>query len=337
MQNENIDYEKKKIDLNNLTSENIMSDLFSHCVSIYTHNYNVKLTKDPDKIEEWKNKLNIDMGDEALEIQEKMLDLSIDIIEEMSNLAIKKMNQNNILNLFEVYNENKEKKLCEIITSLKNNEKISTEQSIFFLKNITKYLKKNKKIEEIEEILKIFNTQEALKIDENHLSIIFNKKIKNYESILVKIKKIQMVLILYLICLYAKKNNLNLNRNKELTKQGMIENILYNNFTNTIPKIVITTLMDHAKLINGIFASKPLEKVETNNSLLLKIGDNLSNNTEKKIDSEDIIKLLFLTINDIEPEKSLFTAKDLSLLSSIFLSSSLLVNNLLLVTNPIRN
>lgn len=330
---ENILYESKKNTLLNSTTENMISEFFSNCTSIYLHNNKIQLTNDPNDIEKWKKNLNISMGREANEINEEMFDLSIKVIENINKFLLNKFKKpsffNGTMDFTESYNSKKEKNLLKIIEKLEQKETISETESIYFLHNVTKYLKKNKKINEIERILKILNNTEDFKVNENHLHVILNIELKTYQAIIKKIKNLQTILILYLICVYAKKNNFALNKNKQLiTKQTFIENILANDFIKIIPQIVIITLMNHGKLINGIFEAKGLQQLETDNSILLKIGDNLLKNTEKNIDSEDIIKLLFLIINNIESEKTTLTAQDLTGLASIFNSSSILITNL---------
>lgn len=334
---ENILYESKKNTLLNNTSENMISEFFSNCTSIYLHNNKIELTDDPNHIEQWKKNLNISMGREANEINEEMFDLSIGVIENINKFLLNKFEKpsffNGTMDFTGSYNSKKEEKLLKIIEKLEKKETLSVTDSLYFLHNVTKYLKKNKKIEEIERILKILNNTEDFKVNENHLHVIFNSQLKTYKAIVKKIKNLQTILILYLICVYAKKNNLSLDKNKQLTsKQSFIENILANDFIKIIPQVVIVTLMNHGKLINGIFEARGLQQLETDNSLLLKIGDNLLNSTEKNINSEDIIKLLFLIINNIESEKTMLTEKDLTGLASIFNSSSLLLTNLSLLT-----
>lgn len=345
LQKENENYNNEIKIIHNKTTGNIMAKLFSKCFELYLHNSEkITLNNDPSKIEEWKNHLNVNIGDKALETNNKMLDFSVEIIDNISSFLLKKnynissnifMNfinpsKEKILSIFNKFNEIAEMDEANRISAMKN---VADDDLIYFLKNISKYLKENKTMDNIEKILNIFNKLDKFKIDKDSLNIIFNKDLKNYNSIIKNLKQMQTILILYLICFYANKNNLALDKNRELTKKGIIEQIIYNNFMSTVPRVVITTLMNHGKLINNIFQSQGLEKIENDNSLLLKIGENLlNNNNEKSLNDEDIIKLILLTINNIEPENIIFNKDDLYGLSNVLNSTSILLTNITTLT-----
>jgi hypothetical protein len=170
-------------------------------------------------------------------------------------------------------------------------------------------------------------------------------------------KQNQLVLILYLICLYNEKNNLNLNTNQELTKKSILENVLYSNFTKTMPRIVISSLVNHAKLLNSFFCCTGLSELKLQNDLLIKIGDNLLQNTQsaapdkendkentnseiinnKNINTNDLSLLLISTIINIEPTKTFISQGELVKLGTLLFSSSILITNLSIIINPINS
>jgi hypothetical protein len=328
---------QEKINLQQENNKKLMSKFFSSCVSLYLHYNEIELPANPSHMKNWKNELNIKMGDHALKTNEEMKDFSIKIVELISDFKLKEINEDNFFTKhFNIINDLDENKFSSILEDLKNNKTVDDKNYVYFLYNVKKYLKKKNNIENIQIILKIFHDHHQYKIEKENLNIIFNNQLKTYSSILKKMKKNQVALILYLICLYTKKNNLLLNNNKQLNKESIVENILYDNFIKETPEIVISSLVNHGKLLKSFLSYTGLSDGDTDNDLLIKIGDSLlnkkNNENEQKIEHDiktaDIISLIAATISNIEPTQTFICSGDLNKLGSLFFTSSLLITNL---------